>query len=339
MRQGVAALIRQLNTGRSELPDSLAAQQLPALGLAGTDSEQLSEIMVQRSFNAWGDGETVGVMVAVGFLVLLVLYLWLGTKGLKSSHLILSLGLVLILGLLFLTVHLDWALPPALFMALSYAWPLLYVHGYLLLVNQELARGYARKSRHARYTFLNETHYGLGWLRFLFPLGLAWYWPRYQRRLAALREEPYDCPACAAPMYRLDELQDDHALQPGQVTEELIEAVDYDVWHCPGCHHQITLDYANLSTDAEPCPECHHRTFQPQPDEEMQAATTSHGGWGWHVHECAFCRHVKKVRYTTSKLSSSSSSSSGGSSFSSGGSSSSSSSGGSSGGGGAGSSW
>jgi uncharacterized protein len=136
----------------------------------------------------------------------------------------------------------------------------------------------------------------------------------------------------------LPDAQDDAVLLPGQRAEEQVGSIDYDVWECSACGEQLVLDYANLSTDAEICVKCNHHTAQPQPDEEIEAATSSHGGWGWHVLLCAFCQHEERTKYTTNRLSSSSSSS-GGSSSSSGGSSSSSSSGGSSGGGGAGSSW
>ncbi|MCB2406731.1 TPM domain-containing protein [Hymenobacter lucidus] len=335
IRQGVAALIRQLSTGHFELPaDSAAAlAETPAMALA----EEGDFAVESTDPKAWSDSEAFGVIAAVLFLVVLVLVLWFRTGTAKAYHTVLFGGLLLILGVLAATVYFDLPVSPRLLMALSYGWPLLYLHGYLLLINQLLGTRYAGQSRHARYTFLNTAHHGLGFLRFLFPLGLAFYWPWHQRRMAALREAAYACPACTQPMHRLDETQDDAALQPGQFAEEQVESVDYDVWHCAACQHRFTLEYANLGTDVEACEQCHHRTAQPQPDEEMEAATTSHGGWGWHVWYCAFCLHTKKEKYTTARLSSSSGSSSSGSSSSSSGFSSSS--GGSSGGGGAGSSW
>ncbi|MBG8554597.1 TPM domain-containing protein [Hymenobacter guriensis] len=337
VRAGVAALLRQLATGRLEPADSAAVLAGEPVQAFTDDATHLIE-EYQPDPNAWSELEGVGMVAALVFMVVCVLVLGFRIKKPAANYWVLFLGVLLIAGLVLATVVLDWAVPPLLLIGLCYAWPGLYLHGYLRKVNQLLASSYADKSRHARYQFLSETHYGLGWLRFLFPLGMAFYWPRHRQRLAALRDEAYACPVCATPMHRLSETQDDAALQPGQAAEERIQSIDYDVWQCPACRHQLTLDYANLGSDAEACPKCHHRTLEPQPDEEVQAATTSHGGWGWHVHTCAFCQHVKKEKYTTSQLSSSSGSSSG-SSFSGGSSSSSSSSGGSSGGGGAGSSW
>ncbi|PJJ53260.1 TPM domain-containing protein [Hymenobacter chitinivorans] len=339
VRQGVAALIRQLSTGHFALPDSAEAQLPPTLA-DEPHVEMLTEAAAPADPTAWSGAEIAGVMAAALLLVAASLALVLRKHTPRGFAPIMVLGLVLILGLMGLVAGTSWPVAPGLLMALGYAWPLLGAHVYLRLLNRQLrAEASPTASRHARYNLLEEAHHGLGWLRFVFPLTLAWYWRGYWRRLAQLREEPYACPACATPMHRLDETQDDAALRPGQIAEEQIAAIDYDAWQCPACEELLILSYPNLSTDAKSCPKCHNRTLQPQPDEEVRAATTSHGGWGWHVHECAFCHHVKKQKYSTAKLSSSSSSSSS-SSFSSGSSSSSSSSsGGSSGGGGAGSSW
>ena len=213
------------------------------------------------------------------------------------------------------------------------------MHGYLWRVNREAAAEPALASRHAQYGFLRQAHHGLGFLQYLFPLGLALYWPRYRRRLHQLRETPYACPACAAPMLKLDEQADDALLQPGQVVEERIDSVDYDVWQCPQCQHTLTLDYLNPATEARPCSQCRHHTAEPRPNRVMKQATTSHSGWGWQVHECAFCGHEDLERYTIAQISTASDSGGSSGSSSDSGSSWSSSSGGDSGGGGAGSSW
>ncbi|WP_206025958.1 TPM domain-containing protein [Hymenobacter metallicola] len=344
VRQGVAAIIRQLQTGHVEPTDSVATAADTLLAAsdsyAAPDQQLPAEPVAAVDAAAWGEWTVLGVTAGVSFLLLSVLVLWLNTPRAQAYHPALGLGTLLILLLVAVAISTTLPIPPVGLMALCYLWPGLYAHAYFRLINQELQTRYAGQSRHARYRFLHEAHHGLGFMRYLFPVKLASYWPRYEQQLAELREAPYACPTCAQPMQRLDEAQDDAALQPGQRTEEQVQAVDYDVWTCPGCRHQLILDYANLSTDVEICTQCRHRTAQPQPDEVVQVATTAAAGWGWHVHECAFCQHVKKEKYTISKLSSSGSSSSSGgsSSFSSGGSFSSSS-GGSSGGGGAGSSW
>jgi uncharacterized protein len=279
------------------------------------------------------------VGLAVVLLISTVLVLWFQTYKIVPWHWVLGPALLVILFTVVLAAqNNDFPVLPGQLMALCYALPLLYLHAYLLLVHRQLERSYANESRHARYSFLSRAHHRLGWLRFVFPLGMALYWPWHRRRLAALRDAAYACPVCAQPMQRLDETQDDIALQPGQIAEERIASINYDVWQCPTGHPPLIIDYANLSSDAKECVKCHHHTSVPQPDVEMEAATTYSSGWGWHIHLCTFCQHEEKVRYHISQRSSGSGSSSG-SSFGSSSSGSSSSSGGSSGGGGAGSSW
>ncbi|WBO83768.1 TPM domain-containing protein [Hymenobacter yonginensis] len=340
VRQGVAALIRQLTTGRLEPADSLATASTDD-ALALTDDPAAPETAIYASSEpgyptAWSTGEAIGVGLGLVFLLVtggLLLFNLKPTAGFRWG---LGLAVAALVGLWFCTLLLDLAVPAGVLVALCYAVPLLGAHVYLWQVQQRMA-AMAGQSRHARYVFLSEALHGLGMLRYVFPLGLVWMWPRQQRHLAALRDEPYACPSCAHPMHRLDETQDDATLQPGQVAEERVASVDYDAWQCPACQQQLLLPYANLATDAKACIMCRYHTAQPQPDEVMEEATTSHGGWGWHVWHCAFCQHTQRTKYTTARLSSSGSSS--GSSGSSSGGSWSSSSGGSSGGGGAGSSW
>jgi uncharacterized protein len=60
-------------------------------------------------------------------------------------------------------------------------------------------------------------------------------------------------------MHRLDERQDDDALDPGQRVEERIKSVDYDVWSCE-CGETLVLPYKALFSAYHRCPACHHRT-------------------------------------------------------------------------------
>ena len=147
-------------------------------------------------------------------------------------------------------------------------------------------------------------------------------WRRYRRR---------DCPQCHTRMKLLTETEDDAHLQEGQVAEERVGSVDYDVWRCPSCAHTFTLRYAKWISLHEKCPQCSYRTKRTT-QRTVLAATTSSTGEALVTEKCAFCsfsREYKKVlpMITASSSSSSSSGSSGGSSSSFGG--------GSSGGGGA----
>jgi uncharacterized protein len=143
------------------------------------------------------------------------------------------------------------------------------------------------------------------------------------------RLRPRRCPVCREWMTRLPETDDDELLEKGQLTEEQIGSVDYDVWKSPTCGHHFTLRYPKwLSTHAE-CPQCHNRT-KSSTQTVIVAATTSSTGSAQVVEQCAFCSFHNEFTKTLPIIVQSSSSSGGSSS-----SSSSSFGGGSSGGGGA----
>jgi uncharacterized protein len=142
------------------------------------------------------------------------------------------------------------------------------------------------------------------------------------------RLRPRRCPQCHTRMTRLDEAQDDDHLSKGELAEEQVGSVDYDVWRCPSCGHHLTLRYPKWLSGYAECPQCHNRTLQ-STTETTEAATTSHSGRARVTETCGFCSYTHAFTKTLPQLSESSSSSSGG------GSSGSSFGGGSSGGGGA----
>lgn len=169
-----------------------------------------------------------------------------------------------------------------------------------------------------------------GWPMWLKVLGLT---PFGLASLAGFRRwrrlHPRRCPQCQTRMTRLDETSDDAQLSKGQLAEENIGSVDYDVWQCPSCGHHLTLRYAKWLSPYENCPQCHNRTLQ-STTETIVSATTSHAGSARVTQTCGFCTYTTTFTKTLPRLSESSSSSSSG-----GGSSGSSFGGGSSGGGGA----
>jgi uncharacterized protein len=147
-------------------------------------------------------------------------------------------------------------------------------------------------------------------------------WRRYRRRL---------CPQCQTRMTVLGEAEDDAFLQEGQVAEERVHSVDYDVWRCPSCAYTFTLRYARWISPHSKCPQCAYRTKTSSQRTIVRATTTSEGE-AVVTEKCAFCSFTLEYKKVLPKLPESSSSSSssysggdGGSSFG----------GGSSGGGGA----
>ncbi len=146
------------------------------------------------------------------------------------------------------------------------------------------------------------------------------------------------------PMHKLNEVEDNEFLKKGQITEENIRSIDYDVWITDDKKEILVLAYKRYWTKYSQCPKCKYKTYYLEYDKVITPATYSSSGTGEKKHSCKNCGHSvisryvipKKQKSSTSSSSYSSWSSGGGSSFSSGGSSWG---GGSSGGGGAGSSW
>lgn len=144
-------------------------------------------------------------------------------------------------------------------------------------------------------------------------------------------------------MHKLTNAEEKEFLSKGQVTEEQIHSVEYDVWVTDDHSEILILEYPGVYSKYKPCPECNSKAWSQEHDITLKAATYSDKGKGEKKHLCKNCGYEKIVSYSIPKkiISSSSSSSSSGSSYSSSSSSSSGDSwgGGSSGGGGAGSSW
>jgi len=137
-------------------------------------------------------------------------------------------------------------------------------------------------------------------------------------------------------MFKKSESSDNYYLEKGEVVEEKIKSVDYDVWVTDDEDDILILKYDTYNSKYSTCKECNYKTYYKARSKTIKSATTSSTGTRKITYQCKNCdyKHTKTV--IIPKISSNSGSSySGGSS----GSSSSSFGGGSSGGGGAGVSW
>lgn len=141
-----------------------------------------------------------------------------------------------------------------------------------------------------------------------------------------MRDKPRVCPVDGTEMTRLDEVWDDSHLQEGQITEERLKSVDYDVWVCAKCDHVTVEAYKAWFSSYGACRSCGYKTVEGDTT-ILQSATTSSTGLKRIDYHCHNCGDRWSATRTIPKKSSSSSSS--GSSFG----------GGSSSGGGASGSW
>ncbi|MEO5814640.1 MAG: TPM domain-containing protein [Gemmatimonadaceae bacterium] len=90
------------------------------------------------------------------------------------------------------------------------------------------------------------------------------------------RYRPRVCPRCGRTMRRLDERSDDARLDAGQVVEENVGSVDYDVWVCE-CGETTVVPYTKWFSSYSVCRECHRKTAKSETVTIMPATTMSSG--------------------------------------------------------------
>ena len=144
---------------------------------------------------------------------------------------------------------------------------------------------------------------GLGGVALLFRR-----WRRYRVR---------KCPNCGDQMERLDEAADDLHLESGQKLEEMLAAIDYDVWRCPTCRATSVYPYPHMFSRHSNCPKCQHKTLSTS-ESILSSPTYTSTGNKQVTADCQNCDYKNQyvvtlprlVRATSSSSSRSSSSSS-----------------------------
>jgi uncharacterized protein len=191
----------------------------------------------------------------------------------------------------------------------------------------------SKQELYDRYMMVRKVH---NWMFIiLFPLPYALFYPLISRHLKKLRNQPRYSRKTGNVMRKMDEQEDDRFLELGQVVEEHLESVDYDVWVADYGKDVLILPYQKRWSKYKACPKCKFRTYALSETQVLRNATYSHSGKKEIIHTCKNCNYRKSRIITIPKKSRSSS---GGGSFSGGGGGSSFG-GGSSGGGGGGVSW
>ncbi|MDP2520459.1 TPM domain-containing protein [Shimia thalassica] len=123
------------------------------------------------------------------------------------------------------------------------------------------------------------------------------------------RNHTRKCPYDKTDMVRLDEHWDDNHLQPGQITEEQLDSIDYDVWQCQICQHVTIEAYKSWFSRFGACRSCGYRTLEGD-ETILESATTSSTGRKRIDYTCHHCHDNYSVTRTIPKKTSSSSSSS-----------------------------
>jgi uncharacterized protein len=130
------------------------------------------------------------------------------------------------------------------------------------------------------------------------------------------RDRPRRCPNCRTSMTRLGEIADNVYLDSGQKAEELLKAVDYDIWKCPTCGAHELYRYSAFFSEIKRCPQCGYRTVKSS-TKTLQQATYKAEGRAQVTRTCRHCQYqaeeiivLPKLVHSSSSGSSSSSSSS-----------------------------
>lgn len=200
------------------------------------------------------------------------------------------------------------------------------------LMDSHAAKWLVKKDFQGLYNYYqdNQTTYRI--FRFLFPLPLAFMYGAYKKKMLFFRNHPRNCKQCEKQLMKLDEQADDKYLSKGQIAEEGLKSVDYDVWLCQDCQSNENYVYRNPATKYSACSKCSFIALHLSSSRTLRSATEYNTGLREEVKICKFCGHREVKQYTIPKVTKSSSSSGSSSSGGSWG-------GGRSSGGGAGSSW
>ncbi len=183
------------------------------------------------------------------------------------------------------------------------------------------------KYRHVRYvTWLG--------LIFVFPLPYIILYLGLRAVLQRLRNQPRYSSLNGQPMRKLNDQEEDEFLEAGQLTEEELGSVDYDVWVTDDRSDVQILRYARRLSRYKSCPRCNYLTYYHAHSQVLEHATYHSSGRKALHYECKNChyQHQEIVVIPQKTRSSGGSGGSGGGGGGSWG-------GGSSGGGGAGASW
>ena len=171
----------------------------------------------------------------------------------------------------------------------------------------------------------------------LFPLPYIAAWFILGGILKKLRNQSRYSKLTGEPMRKLSEEEEDEYLKKGQIVEEELGVVDYDVWVTEDLDDIMVLPYAKRISQYSKCPKCKYRTYHHIQTTTLRHATRYNSGEKEQIHECENC-HFRNRKIIIIPRITSSSSSGGGGGFGSGGGGGGWG-GGSSGGGGAGGSW
>jgi len=133
---------------------------------------------------------------------------------------------------------------------------------------------------------------------FFFPLPYLFVFFWIKKYIKELRFSPRFAKDSGKPMRLLDETEEDPYLAKGQITEEDIGSVDYDVWVDEDNTEVLILRYDRLFSKYTPCTSCNYNTYYKSNSSIIKEATEhSTGIW----EECFRCKNCN-LKYSKQEV-------------------------------------
>ena len=120
-------------------------------------------------------------------------------------------------------------------------------------------------------------------------------------KMKRIRRHKRACPHCGTNMELIDEEHDNDYLTPAQDTEEKINSIDYDVWHCPKCHQTEILPYINRESNYTVCDRCGARAMSIVDRRTLRQPTVNSEGEGVDIYICKNCGNQNNKRFRIPK--------------------------------------
>lgn len=152
---------------------------------------------------------------------------------------------------------------------------------------------FSKQELYDRYMAIRPFHSIIFIILFPIPFIAVYFYLKWL--LKHLRNHPRYSKVNGKLMHKLDEQADDEFLEKGQVTEEEIGSVDYDVWVTDDYDDVLILRYAKRWTKYEKCPKCGYLTYSKQNSRVVHRATYSHSGEREITYACKNC-HYRDIR-------------------------------------------
>jgi len=143
-------------------------------------------------------------------------------------------------------------------------------------------------------TLMRQQRSAWAWTALLLPLPFLFYLPYIWSRPRHYRDHVRTCPACAHPMRRLTESEEDAHLDAARQCEERLWSLDHDVWACTACPTVRAWAYPGLRAVYQDCPACQARALVFSKDTVVRPARSrGQKGLLQRDYVCRFCSHVK----------------------------------------------